>query len=216
MPNKMGWLPGRQNNTNTMTACQEETPDQYETADPVLKKTIDLHKIGEKLEFTDARERTKGKRSEGILTLGAGKKGPGAHAHTRQLEGFEVLSGQMVAVVNGKEMIANAGDTIIVHADENHTFKNGSQTEPLVAKFWYEPALNTEWMLQTLGEDAMKNGGDWDKMSVLPAMYIFYKLRNEYRFAGMPVSLQNILLGIGAAIAKLSGAAKKVNLPPGL
>jgi hypothetical protein len=52
------------------------------------KRAIDLHAIGEKLEFNDARERTGGRRSEGILTLGPGNKGPMAHIHTRQVEGF--------------------------------------------------------------------------------------------------------------------------------
>ncbi len=44
-----------------------------------MKKPIDLHKIGEKLEFNQLREQTFGQRSEGVLTLSAGKKGPPAH-----------------------------------------------------------------------------------------------------------------------------------------
>ena len=181
-----------------------------------MKQPIDLYKIGEKIEFTDARERTNGQRSEGVLTIGAGKIGPPPHIHTQQAEGFEIISGQMVAVVGGKEIVANAGDTIIVQAGESHTFKNGNSTEPLVAKFWYEPALNTEWMLQTMGEDAMKNGGDWAKASTLPAMYIMYEMRREYRFAGMPGWLQDALFGLGAGIAKLTGVAKKIQIPAGL
>ncbi len=181
-----------------------------------MKQVIDLHKIGEKLEFNDAREQTNGQRSEGIMTFAPGKKGPGAHKHILQTEGFEVLSGKMVAVVNGKEIVANAGETIIVKPGESHSFVNGDANKPLVAKFWYEPALNTEWMLQAMGEDAMKNGGDWEKVSVLPAMFMFYKLRSEYRFAGMPVWLQDVLFGLGAGLAKLTGAAKKVQLPTGL
>lgn len=181
-----------------------------------MKQAIDLHKIGEKLEFNETRETTNGQRSEGVMTIGAGRKGPPAHAHTKQLEGFEVISGQMVAIVNGKKITVNAGETVIVQPDEDHSFKNGSQTETLVAKFWYEPALNTEWMLQTLGADAVKNGGDWDKVSILPAMYLMYKMRHEYRASGMPVWLQNIIFGIGAGIAKLMGATKNIQLPAGL
>ncbi len=181
-----------------------------------MKQPIDLHLIGEKLEFNDTREKTNGNRSEGIMTIGAGRKGPPAHAHTKQVEGFEVISGQMIAIVNGKEVIVHAGQTILVQPDEDHTFKNGSQTEALVAKFWYEPALNAEWMLQTLGDDAVKNGGDWAKVSLLPAMYIMYKMRHEYRSSGMPVWLQNLIFGTGAAIATLTGAHKKIQLPVGL
>ena len=60
------------------------------------KPIIDLHRIGEKLEFNDARERTRGLRSEGIVTLAPGRNGPGTHIHLGQVEGFEVLSGTMV------------------------------------------------------------------------------------------------------------------------
>ncbi len=216
MQNNIDRLSGRNSHTNNLTGIQTEVLHQQETAHPVSKPVIDLWKIGEKLEFNDTRERTSGQRSEGIMTFGPGRKGPGAHAHTKQLEGFEVISGLMVAVVNGKEVMARAGDTIIVQANEDHSFINGSTTEPLVAKFWYEPALNTEWMLHTLGQDAMKNGGDWEKVSLLPAMYVMYKMRHEYRLSGIPVWLQNIVFGIGAAIAKWTGAAKKIQLPEGL
>jgi hypothetical protein len=71
-------------------------------------------------------------------------------------------------------------------------------------------------MLQTMGEDAMANGGDWKNVSLLPAMYIMWKARKEYRIAGMPFWLQDIIFGIGAAVARLTGIHKKVNLPKGL
>lgn len=216
MQNNIDRLSGRNSHSNTLTGVQAEVLHQQETAYPVSKPAIDLWKIGEKLEFNDTREQTNGRRSEGIMTIGPGRKGPGAHAHTKQLEGFEVISGTMVAVVNGKDVIAHAGDTIIVQVNEDHSFKNGSTTEPLVAKFWYEPALNTEWMLHTLGADAMKNGGDWDKLSILPAMFVFYKMRHEYRLSGLPVWFQNIMFGFGAAIATWTGAAKKIQLPTNL
>jgi hypothetical protein len=178
-----------------------------------MKKPIDLHKIGEKLEFNQLREQTFGQRSEGILTMDAGKSGPPAHVHTQQLEGFEVISGQMIAIINGKEIIANTGDTVLVQAGEAHTFRNGSNSEPMVARFWYEPALNIEWMLQTMGEEAMQNGGDWAKVSLFSTAYLMYQMRKEYRIAGMPHWLQDALLGLLASIAKLTGASKKYQLP---
>lgn len=181
-----------------------------------MKKPIDLYKIGEKLEFNDARERTNGQRSEGIMTFQPGKSGPPGHVHTKQLEGFEVISGQMIAHVNGKEVIANAGETILVQAGETHTFRNGSDTELLIAKFWYEPALHIEWLLQTMGEDAMKNGGDWEKVPFLKVVYMMYNMRNEYRLVGIPYWLQDVLFGFLAGIAKLTGISKKVTIPESL
>ena len=178
-----------------------------------MKKAIDLYKIGEKLEFNDSRELTNGKRSEGKLTIQPGKKGPPPHIHIQQIEGFEVLNGSMVAIINGKETLLKKGETVIVKAGEAHTFRNGSNSEELVARFWYEPALNMEFMLQTLGESAMENGGDWAKAPILPTMYLLYKAREEYRIAGIPFRLQDVLLGAFAGLAKLTGVHKKISLP---
>ena len=179
----------------------------------VAKRAIDLHAIGEKLEFNGAREATRGQRSEGILTLGPGREGPGAHIHTQQVEGFEVLSGTLVVVASGRSVTLQAGESYLVAAGEAHTFRNGDKTTPVVAKFRYEPALNIEWMLQSLGEWAMDRGGDWKNMPVLPAAYIMFILRREYRLAGMPSWAQDVLFGSLAALARVTGQAKRVRRP---
>jgi mannose-6-phosphate isomerase-like protein (cupin superfamily) len=179
----------------------------------VGKRAIDLRAIGEKLEFNDARERTGGQRSEGTLTLGPGNKGPIAHIHTQQVEGFEVLSGTLVLVADGRSVTLRAGESFLVAAGEAHTFRNGDKATPVVAKFWYEPALNIEWMLQTMGELAMERGGDWSKMPLLPAAYILFLLRKEYRLAGMPFWAQDMLFGFLAGVARVTGQARRVERP---
>lgn len=176
----------------------------------VGKRAIDLHAIGEKLEFNDAREVTRGQRSEGVLTLGPGRDGPGAHIHTQQVEGFEVLSGTLVVVASGKSVTLRAGDSCLVAAGEAHTFRNGDKTTPVVAKVWYEPALNVEWMLQSLGELAMDRGGDWRKAPLLRSAYVMFLLRREQRLAGIPFWAQDMLLGTLAAVARITGQAAGV------
>ncbi len=181
-----------------------------------MKTPIDLYKLGEYLHFNDARETTNGKRSEGILTVAAGKSGPPAHRHLLQDEGFEIVSGEMIVEVESKQIILKAGQRIVVKPGESHTFKNGSTTEKLVANFWFEPALNMEWMLQTFGEEAMKRGGSWANVPILQMLYCMHKMRKEYRIAGMPFWLQDVLLGFFAWLAEITGEAKKINLPDSL
>lgn len=178
------------------------------------KPIIDLHRIGEKLEFTDARERTGGVRSEGVVTLAPGRNGPGAHRHIGQVEGFEVLSGTMVLIAGGRTVTLRAGESFEVPSGTAHTFRNDDQDEPVVARFWYEPALHTEWMLQTLGEWAVARGGDWRKLPLLPASYLFFRMRKEYRLAGLPFWLQDLLLGSLAGIAMITGQARGLRYPP--
>ena len=181
--------------------------------DATSKPIIDLHRIGERLEFTDARERTGGQRSEGVVTLAPGRTGPGAHIHLGQVEGFEVLSGTLVLTVGGKTITLRAGESLEVRSGETHTFRNGDQGTAVVAKFWYEPALNTEWMLQTMGGWAVARGGDWKQVPLLPAAYLLFLLRREYRLAGVPFWLQDVVFGVLAGIAVVTGQVRGLRYP---
>ncbi|MFN8008894.1 MAG: cupin domain-containing protein [Terriglobia bacterium] len=174
------------------------------------KQAVDLIAIGEKFQFNDARERTSGQRSEGIVTLGPGRNGPRAHIHTRQVEGFEVLSGTLVVVAGGRSVTLQNGESFIVAPGETHTFRNGDKLTPVVAKFWFEPALKTEWMLQTMGAWAVERGGDWNKLPLLPTGYVLLIMRKEYRLAGIPFWVQDVLIGMLAGLAILTGQARRV------
>ena len=178
-----------------------------------MKRPIDLHAIGERIHFNDARERTNGQRSEATLSLGPGNKGPGAHIHIGQDEGFKVLSGKLIVTIGKKEVTMGPGESAVVRAGEAHNFRNASSTERVEAEFWYQPALNIEWMLQSMGEDAMENGGDWKKAPLLPVFHALWKMRREYRLAGLTFWLQDALFGTFAFIARLTGAHERWPLP---
>ncbi len=147
-----------------------------------------------------------------MLTLGPGRDGPGAHIHTQQVEGFEVVSGTLVVVAGGVSTALTPGQSLVVPAGESHTFRNGDAATPAEARFWFEPALNTEWMLQTMGEWAMARGGDWAKVPPLSAAYLFYVMRREYRLARIPYWVQDVVLGLLAGVAVITGQARRV--PP--
>lgn len=181
-----------------------------------MKRVIDLYKIGERIAFNNTRELTKGARSEGMLTLAARSGGPLTHVHIGQTESFEVISGKLLVIMDNKEHVINAGQTITIPNNVVHTFKNANANEPVEAKFWFEPALNAEWMLQTLGESAMDNGGDWAKASLLQMGYLMYLLRREYRLGGLPNWLQDVIFGLLYRLAIITGEAKKIKLPAGL
>lgn len=182
----------------------------------MMKGPIDLQAIGERIHFNDARERTRGQRSEAALSLGPGYKGPGPHIHIGQDEGFKVLTGKLIVTIRKREATLGPGESAVIHSGEAHNFRNASSTERVEAEFWYEPALNIEWMLQSMGDTAMERGGDWNKVPVFSAMYLLWKMRREYRLGGMPFWLQDLIFGAGASIARLTGAHKKRPLPTAL
>ncbi len=181
-----------------------------------MKRVIDLHAIGERIHFNDARERTNGQRSEATLSLGPGNKGPGAHIHIGQDEGFKVNNGRLIVIVGKKEVALGPGESAVIRSGEPHNFRNASDTERVEADFWYEPALHIEWMLQSMGDTAMERGGDWNKVPPLAAMHLLWRMRKEYRLAGMPFWLQDALFGFASLLARLTGAHKLWPLPPGL
>lgn len=181
-----------------------------------MKRTIDLQAIGERMQFNDARERTNGKRSEATLSLGPGNKGPGPHIHIGQDEGFKVNSGTLIVTIGKKEVTLGPGQSAVIRSGEAHNFRNGSATERVEAEFWYEPALHIEWMLQSMGNTAMERGGDWNKVPPLAAMHLLWKMRKEYRLAGMPYWLQDALFGFASLLARLTGAHKRWTMPADL
>lgn len=64
-----------------------------------------------------------------------------------------------------------------------------------------------------MGEWAMDRGGDWRNVPLLPAACIMFRLRGEYRLAGMPFWLQDVLFGILTVVAHVTGQAKQVGRP---
>lgn len=176
-------------------------------------ETIHLEKQGETLSFPTPENEITGY-LEIDLMMAPGKSGPTPHIHTLSDEGFEVISGTLVLTIDGKESVLNAGEKGIVKAGQVHTFKNGSESEPLIVKGFIEPALNFKWLISEMAKSANERGGSWDDVSLIQAGYMLFLLRKEYRLGGIPFFIQDILFGILAMIAKFSGKTKAIPLRP--
>jgi quercetin dioxygenase-like cupin family protein len=168
-----------------------------------------------KSRFTNARELTNGLKSEGLLTLEPLEQGPPEHIHLKQMEYFEVLTGALVVSVNGENKKLKVGERLEIQKGIKHTYFNET-SEPMTAKFGYEPALNIEWLIDTMDSGERKNGGDWHKIPLLEQGFVLYYLREEYRLANLPFWLQDIVFGLLSKIAQFSGVSDKIKLPSGL
>ena len=120
----------------------------------------------------------------------------------------------MVAKIDGSESRLGPGESTVVRPGQSHTFRNGKADEPLVMDFWFDPAGNAEWMLQSLGDLATIRGGSWSKAPLLESAYILFRVRDEYRLAGMPGWVQDALFAPLAGLAKVTGRAKQFPPPP--
>jgi mannose-6-phosphate isomerase-like protein (cupin superfamily) len=178
-------------------------------------ETIHLEKQGETLVFPSPEDKTTGY-LELRLMLAPGKSGPSPHIHTLSDEGFEVVSGTIVMNIDGKEIVLHAGEKAVVKAGQVHSFRNGSDTEPLAVNGYIEPAINFKWFITEMAKSANERGGSWNDVSLVQAGYVLFLIRNEYRLGGIPFFLQDILFGLLAMVAKISGKAKAISPGPGL
>jgi hypothetical protein len=73
-----------------------------------------------------------------------------------------------------------------------------------------EPALHFQWLLAGMAQSAIRGGGSWNDVSPLEVGYLLYQVRDEFRSAGMPVVLQDIVFGFLARLAIILGKTKDI------
>jgi mannose-6-phosphate isomerase-like protein (cupin superfamily) len=171
--------------------------------------TFALEKQGESITFFAAAD-SRAPMAENEILMAPGAAGPPPHIHTRQKEYFRVTSGRLVAKVDGQERVVEAGESLVVEPGQSHTFANASQTEPLVFRGKVKPALHFQWFLTEMAKAAIRSGGSWKDLPFLEAAYILFQVRGEYRVAGIPFALQDLILGSLARMAVLLGKTKNI------
>ena len=84
-----------------------------------------------------------------IAEIGPGEAGPPMHIHPRQQETYNVLEGEALFMLNGKELIVKEGETVEIPANTPHTFKNNT-INWLKMRDTHQPALTFEEMMREL------------------------------------------------------------------
>ncbi len=70
---------------------------------------------------------------------------------------------------------------------------------------------NFQWFMMETAKVAVAKNASRNDISILPEMgYIMWQCRDEQRMGGMPLWVENLIIGTLALIAKLSGKAKKI------
>jgi hypothetical protein len=61
-----------------------------------------------------------------------------------------------------------------------------------------------------MARSAIRAGGSWKDAPLLEVAYLMHQVRDEYRLAGMPVLVQDLLFGLLARVAVLLGKTKEI------
>ncbi|MEA2448132.1 MAG: hypothetical protein QOG63_64 [Thermoleophilaceae bacterium] len=111
-------------------------------------QVLDNPVTGERITFRKTAADTDGKYVEIDLVLAPDGAVPGTHVHPKQVETFEVMSGQMKFRMGLKMVKAGPGEVVVVPAGKIHNFANDGD-EPAHVRVTMEPALNMEQMFET-------------------------------------------------------------------
>jgi mannose-6-phosphate isomerase-like protein (cupin superfamily) len=128
-----------------------------------------------------------------------------AHTHPYQSERFEIESGTVAFKLDGEEIVAGPGETVVVPAGSSHKFWNAGET---AAVFVTEvrPALQFERLLETMF--ALANDGKTNRKGMpnpLRLAVIAKAHFDDVRLPFPPAWMQKAGLMLGAPLGRALG-----------
>ncbi len=168
-------------------------------------KTVHNTKTGQRIQFLQTAQDTKGALLEMETTYQGYSTEPISHYHPYQVEDFTVLKGELTVRVNGTLRILKEGDTLHLPANTIHAMWNNAD-QPTVVNWKVQPALNTEHLLETgmgLANDNKTN--DQSRPPLLQTALTVNKFSKVYRLAKPPFIIQKIVFTILTPFSYLLG-----------
>jgi mannose-6-phosphate isomerase-like protein (cupin superfamily) len=160
---------------------------------------------GERIVFRKTSADTDGAYAEIDLVLAPDGAVPGTHVHPKQVETFEVISGQMKFRMGMKMVKAGPGETVVVPAGAVHNFANaGSDTAHV--RVTMTPALKMEELFETtvgLAMDGRVNRHGMPKPLDL-ALFV-ERFEDEARAPFPPAAVVRVLLAPLRFLARRRG-----------
>lgn len=171
---------------------------------PIKGQILTNPNTGDIFEFLETAQDTNGERVSVKMTLKSiGELVPN-HFHALQDEHFEVVSGRLTILLDGKEQILSKGEKITLHKNTPHNHYN-QESEPVVFVQTVTPALDFEYLLENLVgltvDGKMPNG----KAGLIQELVTLKYLDGKTFLADIPLGLQKVLMNIIGPIGRLFG-----------
>jgi mannose-6-phosphate isomerase-like protein (cupin superfamily) len=134
------------------------------------------------------------------------------HIHYYQDEVFHIKKGQARIVIDGKEMIANAGDTLTVPKGKRHIAYN-NKPEMLECEVDYVPGLDYETFFQFfIGLQMDKEYDKTGKVNIPKMCYFTYqtKLKSLARPTSIPAPIFQFTIHLFGVIGSVLGWKKQL------
>jgi mannose-6-phosphate isomerase-like protein (cupin superfamily) len=158
-----------------------------------------------RLRFSKTGRDTQGELLEMEATYHPSSLRPPAHYHPKQEETFRIVAGALQIVVDGRERVVSAGESVVIPPGCIHAANNAVSEETQV--IWQvRPALRTQQFFETLyGLAAAGKTNSSGAPNVLQMAVIAKAYRDEFVLASPPRLIQNCIFGILAPIARALG-----------
>lgn len=171
---------------------------------PVKGQLLENPNTGDLFEFLETAKDTNGERVTMKMTLkSAGELVPN-HFHSLQDEHFEVISGKLTILHNGKLQTLLAGEKITLPKNEAHNHFN-SDTESVVFIQTITPALDFDYLLENLIGLSMDGKMPKGKAGMMQELVSLRYLDSKSYLANVPVGVQKALATIVGPIGRLFG-----------
>ena len=160
---------------------------------------------GERLRFLETSRETGGEYVLVECTVQPNGSVAAAHVHPYQSERFEIEAGTIAFKVDGKEIVARPGESVLVPAGSSHKFWNAGETEAVFVTE-VRPALQFERLLETMF--ALAGDGKTNKKGMpnpLRLAVIASAQFDDVRLPFPPAWLQKVGLAMGAPMGRLLG-----------
>lgn len=170
-----------------------------------LKGQIIINPInGDSYEFIETAKDTNGERVTVKTVLKSKGQVVPKHFHVLQDETFEVISGKLTVLLEGKTQIISAGEKITLPKNIPHNHYNDEES-PVTYLHSVTPALDFEYLIENLvglaADGKSKNG----KYGLVQELVTLKYLDSKSYLADIPVGLQKVLMNTIAPIARLLG-----------
>jgi len=171
---------------------------------PTKGQTIINPTNGDSFEFIETAHDTKGERvTIKSIVNSKGQLVP-KHFHVFQDETFEVISGQLTVLFEGKTQIVSAGEKITLPKNIPHNHYN-NEDSPVTYLHIVSPALDFDYLIENLvglaAEGKSKNG----KFGLVQELVTLKYLDSKSYLADLPIGVQKTLMFTVAPIARLFG-----------
>lgn len=159
---------------------------------------------GDIYEFLETAKDTNGQRVTIKMTLKSKGELVPNHYHALQEEHFEVLSGNLTMLLDGKTQVLTQGEKMTLPKNKPHNHYNANN-EPVVFVQSVTPALDFDYLLENIIgltiDGKMPNG----KAGLIQELVTLKYLDSKSYLASIPEGMQKFLMNVIGPIARMFG-----------